>query len=123
MEKKIVVIEEADGSQNVQQYLAGNNGYNILRVNSIIEFHSIAAQNPDVIILDDQMAGGSTGQLFALLKSHRQTRHIPVIMLSAAKEPALIDHYRPDDILLKPFIPTQLLSKVEFWLGNVAGLN
>ncbi len=70
-------------------------------------------KQPDFIILDVMMPDMDG---FAVLKEIRKTSSIPVLMLTARQEPE--DKFEgfesgADDYLLKPFLPKELLFRVE----------
>ncbi|MCC8154493.1 MAG: response regulator [Tannerellaceae bacterium] len=70
---------------------------------------------PDLIISDIMMLGMDGFESCHVIKTHAQTAHIPVIMLTARQEEAdLLEATRcgADDYLMKPFNPELLKAKV-----------
>lgn len=51
---------------------------------------AVKSERPHVIVLDINLPGRSGHDLLAKLKSHRATRHIPVVVLSNSAEPGEI---------------------------------
>lgn len=74
------------------------------------------ARRPDVIVSDVMMPGLDGFQLIAALRTREQTRHVPIILLSArAGEEARVEglHAGADDYLVKPFAARELVARVE----------
>ena len=71
---------------------------------------------PDVVVSDVMMPGLDGFQLIAALRSHEQTRTVPVILLSArAGEEARVDGLQAgaDDYLVKPFSARELVARID----------
>jgi DNA-binding response OmpR family regulator len=70
---------------------------------------------PDLILLDIAMPKMDGIAVCESLRSHQATRHIPIIMLTAASD---VDHRvksymtGADDFLAKPFRPKELVARV-----------
>ena len=76
-------------------------------------------QMPDMMILDVMMPGMDG---FAILKELRKTSKIPVLMLTArgeAEDKFMGFENGADDYLLKPFLPKELLFRVQAILKRV----
>jgi DNA-binding response OmpR family regulator len=76
-------------------------------------------QEPDMMILDVMMPGMDG---FAALKELRKTSKIPVLMLTArgeAEDKFVGFENGADDYLLKPFLPKELLFRVQAILKRV----
>jgi len=79
---------------------------------------------PNLVLLDIRMPGMSGYEVCKEIKSHQQTKHIPVIFLSAKGQEAEIKTgYETGaiDYILKPFAPDQLLSRLEELLNHQPG--
>ena len=71
---------------------------------------------PDVIVLDSMMPVMSGPEVLRALKQHRETEHIPVVMLTARKgQDDVVDALRAGagDYLTKPFMPEELLLRID----------
>jgi CheY-like chemotaxis protein len=67
-----------------------------------------------LLLQDTMFASVQQGEICKQLKSHEQTRDIPIIMLSAHASERKIPEVCPaDDFLAKPFHLETLLNKVE----------
>jgi response regulator RpfG family c-di-GMP phosphodiesterase len=84
----------------------------------------IAAERPDVIVLDVLMPGISGLELCRRLKRDRATRDIPVVLLTGSEGGTLVaaDAAGADAFVKKPFSPLELLGVVERLAGGVYGV-
>lgn len=85
-------------------------------------FHKAQLLKPDLILLDVMMPKLDGFATIRLLKSHDITRHIPVIFLSSASEPAKrIEGLKLGavDFISKPFIEEEVIVRSELHL-NIA---
>ena len=73
----------------------------------------IATQKPDLIIMDIMLGAQDGRNVCKQLKSQHETKHIPIIIMSAS--PGKLNGHKEhlaDDILEKPFALSDLLSKM-----------
>ena len=85
---------------------------------------SIEAGAPDIILADAGMPEVSGYDIAAFVKSRPHLRHIPVILLAGAFEP--LDEPRArkvgsDGVLVKPFEPQMVVTRVRELLAQPAG--
>jgi len=73
---------------------------------------------PDLVLLDVMMPGQDGYQLFYHLRHDPQTRHIPVMIMTAHAEDiyARISHDLGASHITKPFHPLDLVEKVKILL-------
>jgi response regulator RpfG family c-di-GMP phosphodiesterase len=81
----------------------------------------ISACKPDVIVLDVLMPGTDGLEYCTALKSDRQTRDIPVVLLTGS-DISELHGSRADALIRKPFSPLELLSIVERLAGGMNGV-
>jgi two-component system phosphate regulon response regulator PhoB len=85
---------------------------------------ALADRRPDLILLDWMLPDTSGLELTRSLKRERETRDLPIIMLTAraaeADKVAGLDG-GADDYLTKPFSPRELLARVNALLRRTAG--
>ena len=83
----------------------------------------IAAQRPDVIVLDIRMPGTSGVTFCAQLKSNRSTSEIPVVLLTGSDiaNETVAREVGADAFMRKPFSPLELLAVVERLAGGLHG--
>lgn len=82
----------------------------------------ITEQRPDIILLDWMLPGISGITICNRLRSHEETSHIPIIMLSARGEES--DKVEGldrgvDDYLVKPFSPRELMARINAVLRRI----
>lgn len=76
-------------------------------------------QLPDLILLDIWMSGTDGRDICKHLKRRPQTKHIPIIMVSANKDAEHIaKESGADDFIAKPFEMDDLLALIEKYMKN-----
>lgn len=79
-------------------------------------FESCLKELPDLVILDVALPDGNGLDLCKRMKEHPRIKHIPIIILTGdattVENRILGLEYGADDYVLKPFIPSGLLSRV-----------
>jgi twitching motility two-component system response regulator PilH len=76
----------------------------------------LAAERPDVLLLDVVMPERNGFQVLRSLKKDPLTKTLPVVLISSKTEPTDIEWGKlqgADDYLTKPFTPRQLLDSVD----------
>jgi putative two-component system response regulator len=84
----------------------------------------IAANRPDVIVLDVMMPGVSGLDLCRKLKADPETAGIPIVLLTGSEGGTKVasDSAGADAFVRKPFSPLELLSVVERLAGGLYGV-
>jgi DNA-binding response OmpR family regulator len=83
---------------------------------------AVAAERPDLVILDVMMPGMSGLDVCQRLRSEHATKTLPVILLTARAQEADVESgfgVGADDYVTKPFSPRELLSRVHAVLARV----
>jgi DNA-binding response OmpR family regulator len=83
---------------------------------------AVAAELPDLVILDVMMPGMSGLDVCQRLRSEQATKNLPVILLTARAQEADVESgfgVGADDYVTKPFSPRELLSRVHAVLARV----
>jgi CheY-like chemotaxis protein len=115
MPKKVLVAEDDRAILEVVQIILENEGYVTLTTDNEHSMQQIMNEHkPDMILLDIWLAGEDGGKIAKNIKSKKETRPIPVVMISANNETEKISKEAgADDFLLKPFDIEDLLKIVE----------
>ncbi len=119
--KRILVV---DDDIEIAHYLKAllDNDYNVLcRHDSASAFSSLADFNPDLVISDIVMPGGSGVELCRDIKENSQYCHIPVILLTAKHTvPEQVEGLDSgaDAYITKPFEPMYLSAVIRSTLEN-----
>ena len=120
MKKKILVAEDDKAIIEVVKIILENEGYDVLMADqSEIIHQTIAAHNPDMILLDIWLFGEDGGQIAKTIKSKPPTKDIPLVLMSANNETEKITkEVGADDFLLKPFNIDDLLYIVRKYVKS-----
>ena len=114
-ERVLVVDDERDITALVAYHLA-KAGYRVTTAATGPDaLQAVAAEPPDLIVLDLMLPGRSGFELLEDLRGREATRDIGVILLTARREE--VDRIRglsagADDYLTKPFSPEELVLRV-----------
>ncbi len=114
MKKRILIADDDDGIRDIFSIIFRNAGYTVeLKANG----EDLLQGNfsiPDIFLIDKQLSGLDGLDVCRHLKSIAETKHIPVIMVSASPDIANLSRKAgADDYVEKPFNINHLLKKVE----------
>jgi DNA-binding response OmpR family regulator len=114
--KNILVIEDNHAILDVITLILQSEAYKVNGLNKSKDmmFH-IEQFKPDLIILDIMLPDGDGRELLQDLRLKPETKHIPVLMISARYTEKNVQHgvYKPNGFLAKPFDIDELLDKIE----------
>ena len=116
MNPYVLIVEDEPGIAEMLRYNLEAAGLEAgLAVDGDEALVSIAERLPDLVLLDWMLPGTSGIEVCRQLRRKRETRNVPVIMLTARGEEA--DRVRgldsgADDYVTKPFSPTELVARV-----------
>ena len=123
--EKILIVEDEADLAEVVAYNLEREGHTILRAVSGEDGLRLAVDKQPALILLDLMLPGMSGlDVCRLLKSDEQTRHIPVIMMTARSEDVDIVaglELGADDYVTKPLSPRVLTARVRAALRRRRG--
>jgi signal transduction histidine kinase len=112
----IMVVDDDQRNVRLMESILKSNGYRVRTACDGDEAdRSIAAEPPDLVLLDVMMPKMSGFELCRLLRGRHATRLLPVIMITALN--SLEDKVRAletgaDDFLSKPINKTEMIAKV-----------
>lgn len=121
MQKTVLLVEDDAGDRNMYGNILWYNGYNVIVAEDGEAGLRLAQENqPDLIILDLRLPIVSGLELSSRLKQDDDTKHIPVIALTARTLNELGGNAEVlgyERFLEKPASPLQVLREVEALVG------
>ncbi|HYL43687.1 MAG TPA: response regulator [Ktedonobacteraceae bacterium] len=120
MSKRVIVVDDDKEIREIITFVLARNGFEVTSASNGQQLHAMLVQFiPDLIILDVMMPGEDGYQICNTLQGNPQTRHIPVIIMTAHAE----DIYERISVdlgaavhMTKPFHPFNLLEQVKVLL-------
>jgi DNA-binding response OmpR family regulator len=119
MGKRILIADDDPTIVEATALLLEEFNYDVQATVDGNSIYAIQEHFPDLFLLDIWMSGQDGREICRYLKSSSQTKHIPVIMISASrniKRSAM--EAGADDFLAKPFAMNELIAKIEKHLQN-----
>jgi len=125
MGKKILIIDDDRIIQDSLQELFNDAGYVVhLAADGISGFELIIREKPDIIVCDILLPRMHGIALCEKIRANDDLRHIPIILMTGVYKDINLRMYvhkgLADDFIEKPFHETELLSKIEHFLGRGA---
>ena len=121
--KKILVVDDDDDVLETIQLILEIGGYDVEPLNNAeLIFERLEDSKPDLILLDIVLGKIDGRVLCSQIKSHEDTKNIPILMMSGLydiKELKEMDS-PPNDFMSKPFKMDVLLEKIEKLVVNKA---
>lgn len=114
--KKILVVDDDDDVLETIQLILEIGGYDIEPLNNAeLIFDYIKDFKPDLILLDVVLGKIDGRVLCSQIKSHPETKLIPILMMSGLYDLKEVEDLdcAPDDFMPKPFKMDILLEKIE----------
>ncbi len=116
---KVLIAEDDAAILDVMQMILEEAGYDVETSLDGTLALNMNENLPDLLLLDIRMSGRDGRGICQYLKAQEQTRHIPIIMVSANKDVERIAlEAGADDFISKPFEMAHLIAKVEQYLGE-----
>ena|SRR5579859_877029 len=117
MSKRIFVVDDDKEIREIVTFVLNRHGFEVaVACNGQQLQDLLIQQKPDLIILDVMMPGEDGYQIFSSLRSDLETRHVPVIIMTAHAE----DIYERISVdlgaaehMTKPFHPLELVERVK----------
>ena len=117
-ERCVLICEDDEGITEVAQIVLESKGYRVVtQSDSANIYQKIEEIKPDLILLDLWMPGLSGEEITRYLKEGSQTRHIPIIIMSANKDTEQIARSAgAENFIAKPFDIADLEDMVDQYL-------
>lgn len=114
--KTILVVDDDPDILDALQFMLEDAGYSVKTTEKgeyAENLHDSNGGLPDVILLDVLLSGKDGRLICQKLKSQEETRHIPIIMMSAHNNARQsVASVGADDFIAKPFEADDLLEKL-----------
>ena len=111
--KQIFILEDDDSIREMIAYLLSSKGYEVHAFPNAGEFgRSIKLQKPDLILMDIMLPDGNGLEICKNLHDDKQTKDIPVILMSAHSNDSVSKENCARDFIAKPFDIEDLLKAV-----------
>jgi two-component system, OmpR family, alkaline phosphatase synthesis response regulator PhoP len=115
--KRVLIIDDEETIQTVVQFgIEMAAGWDVLTAGSGAQgLQTAQAENPDVILLDVMMPDMDGLVTLKELQSHAETKHIPVILLTAKaqrSETCQLNELGASGIITKPFNSLHLPEQI-----------
>jgi DNA-binding response OmpR family regulator len=122
----VLVVDDDPDVCDLVTYKLRKSGYDVRRAMDGDEaIKSVAAQVPDLVLLDVMMPGISGLEVLERWRSEPGTATLPVIMLTAKAQEADVEigfALGADDYVMKPFSPRELTRRVAAVLARSEAL-
>ena len=119
MKKKIVVTDDDPGVQEIFKIIFEKAGYNTVVLGNPKPLLENQHQDADIFLLDRQLSGVDGLDICRYLKQNENTRHTPVIIVSASPNiKTLCFDAGADEFIEKPFSKKYMLERIEESIRN-----
>ncbi|MFH1776500.1 MAG: response regulator [Candidatus Omnitrophota bacterium] len=119
MQKKILVVDDDEGFQELLKVRLGNAGYQVIIASDGVDGVCCAQEErPDLILMDAIMPNLNGYMAVKELQAKKETAAIPIIILSARENiEEIFSTEGIKDYIHKPFESEELLSKIKKYLN------
>jgi two-component system alkaline phosphatase synthesis response regulator PhoP len=119
---RILVVDDEIYIVHILDFSLGMEGYEVITaLDGEQALEKLKSEKPDLIVLDIMMPKLDGYEVCKAIKSSPETRHIPVILLSAKGrnvDQKLGFDVGADDYITKPFSPRKLVERINQLLGQ-----
>lgn len=117
MKNRILIVEDEEGIREMLGYTLSREGFNFDEADNVDSASTLLESTlPDLILLDWMLPGMSGLDYARRLRKSPETRHIPIIMLTAKTDETDkvkgLD-YGADDYITKPFSTRELVARIK----------
>ncbi|MDX2481669.1 MAG: response regulator [Desulfuromusa sp.] len=122
MQKKILIVEDEESLLKLESILLTTKGYLVQGATTgLAALEAVTAEAPDLILLDIMLPGLDGFEVCGRLKKNPDTRHIPIILLTAKKsheDMARGKEVGADQYITKPFKSAMVMEAIEQLLNR-----
>jgi two-component system alkaline phosphatase synthesis response regulator PhoP len=124
--KLILLVDDDPDFVEAVKVILENGGYDVnVAYDGKEGLEAVAAQTPDLIVLDVMMPVMNGHEACAALKGDAATKEIPIILLTAVADRVTTSTYthrdmlesEAEDYMPKPVEPDELLERIQSWLS------
>lgn len=124
MAKKILIVEDEESLLKLESILLTTKGYNVQGVaTGTAALKAVAETPPDLVLLDIMLPEMDGFEVCRHIKNNPETRHIPVILLTAKKSPEDVARGKQvgaDQYITKPFKSSMVVASIERLLNPMS---
>ena len=117
MKKKILIVEDEESLLKLESILLTSKGYDVHGVgDGQAALDALAEIKPDLVLLDIMLPEIDGFEVCRLIKENAETRHIPVVMLTAKKsreDMARGEQVGADWYITKPFKSAMVIETIQ----------
>lgn len=117
---KVLCVEDNPDTQRMLSFLLTQAGYEVITADDGVQaLQKAKAWRPALILMDLMMPRLSGVEAIKRLRQMKGTRDIPILVLSAYQEQALVDEAMQagaDDYLIKTILPEDLTEIIDRYL-------
>jgi len=117
MQKKILIVEDEESLLKLESILLTTKGYLVQGATTgMAALEAVALEAPDLILLDIMLPELDGFEVCEQIKKNPETRHIPIVFLTAKKTPEDIrrgEEVGADQYITKPFKSAMVMQVIE----------
>ena len=125
MGKRVLLIEDEPNIIEAIRFILSRDGWRVqVHSDGTTAVATIAASQPDVLVLDVMLPGKSGFDIMQELRAMPEMAALPVLMLTAkgqTRDRELAERYGVDRFMTKPFSNAEVLQAVNALLAGAAG--
>jgi DNA-binding response OmpR family regulator len=111
--KKVLIIEDNDEIRFIIGLILKDDGFDVVESDCLEIISELETIKPNLILMDNSLKDGSGSEMCKKLKSHPDTSHYPIILISGASDlPTLAKDSLADGFIEKPFNLTDFVVKL-----------
>ncbi|MET3980425.1 two-component system phosphate regulon response regulator PhoB [Mucilaginibacter sp. UYP25] len=120
MKKKILIIEDDNDILEITTTVLNIANFEVSGSNGTDDIIALVkTHQPDLVLTDYMLPGLTGGQICKIIKNHKDTAGIPVILMSAYQKQAIaVGNFDYDAYIKKPFNIDYLVSVINKFIAK-----